>query len=719
MRFVKQISAMLVIISILISAVAVLSASAAITTFETQYSYETINKAWLTDLTVKESMNTISDVAASLTLVPHPDYPYTETAESFAQDVNNACKLYELDENSARSAYIYLFEVLNDNSSVIEDETSDEDIKKYLVERGIVYPDNSDPDTLVMARALYTIMITGELDSYLAQGKLPAGTALEAAVVSYLSVITGVDMSAVKEWTVMDDNLSLDEYILAFSKYSLWCNGYDVSVDMDASEVYRLIALMTLRKQGVAAPQNLSFEELKIRYLAAMLGEKYEVTCQADDLALAMQNGMVPYYILQLMGEEENLVLRPEVLSYENAFLKVAEETGRFDLSLDEFYADVSDYSTTLKFKRNSIWVYPVSYVCYNKNNQGNMVTITANGQVLSDGNFNEIKLDTSKNEQLIVIRVAYEYNFEKFDFTYNLTVKQGLVPENSVAVEKPELEDLLNGNYQPDDSLFADDYISNDSDFVSNILASAGLGVGFDELLNSFRSSGISDSSVVGSIPDYQLGTNGNNSLSSLLGGTTLSVLPSTGNTGLNSSLNLPDNSISMSVSSLELFGNVGHTARSNEVLSGIGGLELYSVANTVSSALGAVVDSAAPVISTYINDLIFSDGNSVVGASVSDGQSVPGASNLSYVSALTDTAVATYSNGDASIAASVDVDAYLSHAQAESAQPQNELVIEQTDTQMNPNKFAYIAVAFGVLSVAAGAVLLIVAKQRKNTNY
>ncbi len=715
MHYKKLKCALSTVIAFLLLLSSVFISSAAIATFETQYDYDNLNKSWLTDLTLKESLNGISDMVTNVTLVANPDYPYVETPESFKNDVKDACKLYTLNDDAPRAAYIYIFEVMNQNSAILEDDTSDEEIRQYLINAGIVYPDNTDADTLVMARALYVVMKSGSLDVYLSNGSIPAGTALESAVVSFMSVLTGVDMNAVREWTDVDDNLSLDEYILAMSKYALWCSGYDVSVDMPEAEVYRLIALMTIRKQGITAPDNIDSDEIKIRYLAAMLGTKYDVSVDAEELQRALNDDNVAFYILQLMGRDSQLTLQADSITYENAFKEVAENTSRFDMELGEFYADVYKYTATLKYRRSSVWLYPTSYVCNNKNNAA-MMTITANGELIADGNFSEIKLDPSLAEQTICIKTTYDYNAEKYTSTYFLTIVQGLLNPDSVLIETPDVDDFLSGDYEVDDSLLADTFIPNDTDFVGGLLGSIGLGVGFGDLLDSFTSSSVGSSTVSGSINNMMpsVNSNANLSFSNMLNSGYLTILPSVGTVG-NSATGLKDTSIKMSVSSMEQFSSAPHAEKSNVVLSGIGGLELYSVADSVAGVLGgagtAIGDTVSPMIGTVVHDVVFDDGESVVGPSVND---TVATSNIDYLSALTDDAVVAYSNGDVNAAAGVDVKQFLSH-QNLAVQNNNLQSVDIQNSDNEKNTSYYVLIAAASLAVLAGIVIIVVSKQKK----
>lgn len=673
MKILKSSAMFSVIIGVLVVIASVSPALAAIMTFETQYEYEEINKAWLTDLQIKESLTTVGDMVASVSLTAEPDYPYTETPESFMKDVQDTCNLYYLDENSARAAYIYLFDFMNQNSNLIEDGTSDEDIKAYLTERGIRYPDNMDGDTLVMARALYVFMSNGALDPYLTDGTLPSGTSIESAVVNYMSVITGVDMTAVKEWTTVEDDLSLDDYIVATSKYMLWSNGYDVSIDMTDAEVFRMMALMTINKQGVSASSDLSFNEIKMRYLSVMLSENYDVSCNVEELGIAYANNEVPYYILQLIGQDVGLSIQPDAYNFNDAFMLVAEQSDRFDLDDTEFYADIYNYSAVLQYKRSSIWLYPTSYVCYNKNNTGNMISITANGKSIQDGNFNEIQLNTAASEETIVLELVYTFLGEYYKTTYNIHITQGLLPPDTILVDKPDIEDVLNGNLdlEQNKDFFADGYVANTGSVIGSLIDSMEFGFTFDQMLNSGGTIVSAPSFSTGSIVFPTIDTNFSLIDSITANGNAITGInpPSLNTSDLNIDLSKPTTSISLSSMAQQLINSVPKTEGGDStILSGIGGLEFFSVAedmtallltagvvsgnaagNAANSAADAVVDTAKPMVGTAVNDLLFDKGKeSVIGVSLDNdiNSNMQDASNIAYISNITNNTVSAYSS-------------------------------------------------------------------------
>lgn len=422
-------------------------ANAVVLTFETQYDYDKANAAWLTDLVIKEDMTTVEGMAQRVDLVPAPEYPYTETAGSFKKDVEYFMSLYSLDAGSQKAGYIYFFEILNANSELVNAEVSDADIKEYLEGLGIKYPANAGADELIMARALYTALATGAVSSSAYQG----GALLEELLVSYMSSFTGMNTESLKQWTPTGSILSLDEYILAASKLSLWTNGYDVTPETEEEEVYRLIAAMTVKAQGISVDNSLSFDELKIKYTAALLGAKYDVTVDSKKLAEAESKGTEAYYILQLIGRKSGLSVREDNATYEEAFQLVAENTDVFDVSSDDFYADIYNYDIYLKNRCSSLWIYPTAYAT---NNSSYNTLVTVNGTAIKNNYYNEVAIGYTEDVQTLNITVTVSGGGESSKCTYTITVHQGAYAD--VEGEGPVVENNT-PSYGTSDSVVAD----------------------------------------------------------------------------------------------------------------------------------------------------------------------------------------------------------------------------------------------------------------------
>ena len=445
-----------------------LFASAAILPFETQYDYDEADIAWLTDLVIKEDMTTVEGMAQRVTLVPEPEYPYTETADSFRKEVDYFVSLYNLDLGSQRAGYIYFFEILNANSELLAADVSDADIREYLEGMGIAYPANPGSDELIIARALFTALVTGSLGSSFA-----VGADLEEAIVSYLAVLTGMNMNSLKEWMPGGSLLSLDEYILAASKLSLWSNGYDVSSTTPEDEVYRLMAVMTVRAQGISVDSDSSFDSLKAKYVAALLGQKYSVVIDSEKLASHMENGTTAFYMLQLLGKKGGLSVREENASYEEAFRLVAENTHAFDVSSDDFYADIYNYSAVLSSRRSSLWIYPTAYAT----DSAYSCIVSVNGVPVKNNYYNEIKIDPEIPEQELVITVTATGGSLSSKCTYTVRLTQGTYA--GIEGDEPVTDSGATGN----------SFVSGDS-LVASILSSIGVNSVISDILDRTYSS-------------------------------------------------------------------------------------------------------------------------------------------------------------------------------------------------------------------------------------
>lgn len=435
-------------------------AFAAVLGFETQYEYDSSNPAWLTDLVIKEDMATVGGLAARTELTPVPDYPYTETAESFAEDVGYYCSLYSLDESVLRSSSLYFFSVLASQAGSLAGDMSDGDIRTYLESIGIVYPETVSGEELIVARALYLAMATGAFSSF------TNGASLEEVLTDYLIGVSGLNREELEKWIPEGSILSFDSYFKAAARLALWVNGYDVSPDTDEETVSALVAHLTLDKMGISADSTLTFEELKYKYMAAMLGVKYGVRVDAAKLASALGDGSEALYILRLIAVNNGIALKDENL--EEAFLAVAENTGAFDIEKDEFYADITDYECQLEYRRSVIWIYPTAYLT---GNDSYLINVLVDGVPVRNNYYSEISLDDTLSEQTLTVTVSVSGPGGDYSFEYRIKVKQGsevyVQPENPGESDNP--------------------FLSSDS-VVKDILSAFGLDTYFPQLAGDSR---------------------------------------------------------------------------------------------------------------------------------------------------------------------------------------------------------------------------------------
>lgn len=391
---------------------------------ETQYSYDSANPSWLKDLTVKEDMSTVGGLSGSCTLEPVASYPYRETAESFSEEIAYYQMLYTLDEDMANAAYLYLLSLAESfASAAVSSGQSDEFIRSYLESAGIVYPEGSaanSPETAIVARALYAVMAAD------GDYTVTRGTGLYDAFTAYVSKLVGVGNTAILKFDGDGDLSDLKEYVLAACKYVLYSAGYKVDKDTPESEVYRLIAIMTIRAQGISIDSSTAtFEEIKNKYLCAMICEIYGVTIDYPSFEKAVKSGKLDFYMLQLIGKKNGVTVKDSV-TYDEAFRLVSENTDYFDLEAGEFYADIYEYNIHLKYKRDIIWLYPRTLGTTSESD-GTRVSVFVNGNSVRDNYYVDASLDSSKSVNEVTVTVEYRYASGKtVSSSYKLNIYEG-----------------------------------------------------------------------------------------------------------------------------------------------------------------------------------------------------------------------------------------------------------------------------------------------------
>lgn len=433
-------------------------AASAIVLAETQYHYDEADPSWLKDLVVMEQLNINDAVGGKLNKIcADAQYEYSETAETFKETVSYYYLLYKLDADSRKAAYLYILDYLNLFSSAANSGVSDEYIRYFLESAGIVYPEQETALTPVLARALYALLTSSDSKYTIAKG-----TNLETALMAYAAETFGVDINTLRKYS-QTEILTLDQYVTAACRYTLYLKGYQVSKDTDEKEVARLMAVYVIESQGIAVdPDNVTFDELQTKYTTAMLGKIYDVTPDPDMMKQAVDSNSIASYILQLIGKKYNLTVRSS-LSYDEMFALVRDNTDYFKLQDNEFYADIDKYKVKLDYKRDRLWVMPTAITDTNIIS-GCVVEVFINGQQVKDNYFTKVALDSSKTSETVTVRVDYYKSGEsKKTSTYYLEVYQGTETppqnENPIAGIISSSSDRINQikDSLGDDSVFSD----------------------------------------------------------------------------------------------------------------------------------------------------------------------------------------------------------------------------------------------------------------------
>ena len=414
---------------------------------DTQFKYKTYKPAWLDSLMFSEDMTTVDGIMnnqLNFPLIPQLGVnKYAHTAESFADEVDRSMELYGIDKLTSEEkavSYLYVIEQLNEFSVAMKNDVSDEFIRAYLENAGIVYPADGEitTETLILARALYSLM-TGSPDVV----KVPVGATIAGAFVYLAGDLTDTDLSSLEK---IDSNVltieTMTEYMMMMGKLALINRGYEVSADSTEDDIVRNLAIMIVEIANISIDaETAGTDEIKDKYMAAMLGMMYDVALDPALLKGAIIDNRVPFYILQAIGLQENITVK-DSMSYNEAFLLIAENTNHFALE-NEFLADVYNYTTTLAYKRDKVWVNAKALQKTDAK-KGQTVAITINGISSRDGYYTEVPMDKSKTSQEIVIRVQYIKGQVQETETYKILVYQGETdaPDNGNSLLSPQVTD-------------------------------------------------------------------------------------------------------------------------------------------------------------------------------------------------------------------------------------------------------------------------------------
>ena len=415
----------------------------------TQYKYEEANPSWLRQLTIKEDMLSSNGLFKEEVLIPVCDYPYTTDAPTFKAQVEEYIELYTLDDDSQRAAYLYLLEQIGALDIIANPETSDKSKADWLREQGIVITeeDEKDPDKKLMISALYALMKNDFY--YVIKGErlhIPEGTPLEEAVVMYLMGLSG-ESSQLTEFVLKYFGKgsvgNLEDYIYYTSLMALYTQGYISPIEIPSlsrNEVFRRVAIMTIRTAGIAIDaETATTEEIRHKYLAAMIGKQYSVAIDPNAFKKALNQKTAPYYILQRMAYEDSKVtISSTKHSYEECFKIVLQKTHRFDLE-DEFYSDIFEYDIHLDNIRSNISVNPNPI-------SKSGVSISINGVDVTGGSYAVVELAGKAKETITIVSRQATGKDVKTSI-YKVNVHQGVTApsDSDLTGFIPTLGDLNN----------------------------------------------------------------------------------------------------------------------------------------------------------------------------------------------------------------------------------------------------------------------------------
>lgn len=373
---------------------------------EQQFESTPENSAWLQSLMVSYDKGNYAFETA--TMVPQTNYRHDKSLSEFESDISYWVKTYTMDEDMRYEQYILALHFANDIMKFmgVTENATQEEMRAWLVENGIVMPPEDDENTETYVTLLYAMMkqnVHKLLYPNMTSPTIAPGTPLEEALVQYLAAI----MKEEDNGLVLPEGIkTVQALVLALAKWNLSQEKYGsitVPADMPDEKVLKLMTIRTLivdmkyplYKDGVVTdiknPDDISDEELGLAYLSAMLGQRYKLEkakipyIPVMDAVWNMQESLagedVPRLVLRQMAKEKGSDKIAKSYTKQQAWEEVLS-LGYFPLE-DQFYSDISDYHVNLPYKISDVRVRPTALK--------NGAKITVNGKEIKSGSATEI----------------------------------------------------------------------------------------------------------------------------------------------------------------------------------------------------------------------------------------------------------------------------------------------------------------------------------------
>lgn len=386
------------------------------------------NPAWLSDIYVRET---------STDFVKNPMYPrsegvYSRTLGGFRKEVAELKKLATMTADDLGDAYVKVITQiyqLIDQTGIFDEYDV---MKSYLqTEHKIVFPADDSAVNKTYVAVAYACLKYDLLYPVLGiHFDVPEGTSINRTVVLIAAALMGD--------TVTSDIETIEDYAILNIKKSLIENGYQVSENADADEIYTLYKIMMAEKQGyrisnkdVANYTQKDKDYLTGAYTASIIKMTYNVAPTPEDAFIVItskDNDAMPALILGLMIESKGESTIDDN-SLEDLF-RHACRLGLFDLD-DEFYSDIYEYDVYLEYNCKSIWITPFAYATELGSDKTQYASITINGTAVKSGGSHNFTLTGDVTEAKIAVN--YNDGSVKNSATYTLYIHNGTqaLPEN------------------------------------------------------------------------------------------------------------------------------------------------------------------------------------------------------------------------------------------------------------------------------------------------
>ncbi len=428
--------------------------------------------SWLRKLNIKEDILSSPSSSKLSTLKPVSKNPYTYTATSFNKEVDSYSKLFSLDDNFQKAAYLFYLNQIDTIDLIAMSGVKFSSKIIYLNRNKVVVPSDAQSNKVhsLMVDALYSFMdynlynaVTRKPESDIV---FPNNTPLDKALLIYTTKLTGSNTlvtAFAKEYLGVSSINSFEDSVYYTSLYALWKNNVVSESDLTSiskQDVYKKTAVMEANVYGINIETSASIDNIKAAYLSAFLDSQYNVKSDYNKLKSKQIANEIPFYILQLIAKKDKGYTIPDSTSYEKAFDYVAKNTKRFDLDND-FYADIYEYDITLNEYRSQIFVRAIPVVTDDEKSGNGFIKISlSNGTEVPIDDYAAIKLSGKTRETVsLIVNYFNDKGEKRSTTTYKLNFTQGSGAPSTVP---PPTTSFVNSTTFP--------FFPEPSDFVPEI---------------------------------------------------------------------------------------------------------------------------------------------------------------------------------------------------------------------------------------------------------
>ena len=372
----------------------------------TQFPTRNYSKAWLDNVIIRDGSTALTAVKVT----PKPEYPYSETYESFCTEVEHFSKLHDLNEDTVGTAY---YELINAfyymvTAMGMTDKTSQ--MKTYLEDYGIAVPTKPDATEKAEIAGVYAALkYNAPYVLYEKEVTLPKGTTLEGAEVALVSELMNVflpsGVNTVNGLAVQAAKAHVEEF-----------PEIPISENPSNSEVFHWSKVLTAASNDYEVPMttydNTSAaqrEYVDYAYYASIFDKIYDdIHVNPTKLAAADASGdptATQKVVLGAMLDSKGVAYAPEAPCQQ--LFETACAAGCFELD-PEFYSDVFDYNVIVPAGCTQLWFTPFA-LASQLGGSDESVSLFLDGKELKPSGTAYADLDPNRIEQTVELISIYD----------------------------------------------------------------------------------------------------------------------------------------------------------------------------------------------------------------------------------------------------------------------------------------------------------------------